>query len=122
MLDNFVHEFPQSNLHEQNLDWIISRVKELDIWFKARYPELVSRLEKDEYRIEKIEKWINDFDIYLLQDALAKYFKVAIFTEISESGYIIYNIPQTWNDITFNTTGLDINIPDVDYGHLALSY
>lgn len=28
-MDNFVHEFPQSNLHEQNLDWVISKVKEL---------------------------------------------------------------------------------------------
>ena len=118
----FTNFYPYSDYNELNLDWILKRVQEYDEWFKARYPALVSRIENDEYKIEKIEKWISDFDIYLLQDALSKYFNVAIFTEISDSGYIIYNIPETWNDITFNTTGLDINIPDVDYGHLTLSY
>lgn len=122
MLDNFVHEFPQSNLHEQNLDWIITTVKELSNFFKVNYPELYKRLEADEFRIEAIEKWIQDFDIYLLEDALAKYFKFAIFVEITDAGYIVYNIPESWEDINFNTAGLDIEEPNIDYGTLILSY
>ena len=36
-MDNFIHEFPQSNLHEQNLDWTISKVKELTIeWINTK--------------------------------------------------------------------------------------
>ena len=45
-----------------------------------------------------------------------------IFVEISDAGYFVYYIPESWDDITFNTTGLDITIPDTDYGRLVLSY
>jgi len=45
-----------------------------------------------------------------------------IFVEINKNGYIVYHIPETWDDITFNTTGLDINIPNTEYGQLVLSY
>lgn len=46
-----------------------------------------------------------------------------IFVEISNSGYIIYNIPENWESITFNTTGLDITLDlQPEYGHLVLSY
>ena len=45
-----------------------------------------------------------------------------IFVEINAQGYIVYNIPENWNDITFNTTGLDVAISGYDYGHLVLSY
>ena len=45
-----------------------------------------------------------------------------IFLEISDSGYIVYYIPQSWKDIVFNTTQLDIEISGYDYGRLVLSY
>lgn len=118
----FMDKYPYTDFNELNLDWILKKIKTLDNFFSKEFPELIERIKNDEYNIEKIQKWINDFDIYLLQDALAKYFKVAIFVEISEAGYIIYNIPETWDEITFNTTGLDIDITGIEYGHLTLSY
>ena len=45
-----------------------------------------------------------------------------IFVEITDDGYIIYYIPDSWQEITFNTSGLDIAIPSVDDNHLVLSY
>ena len=45
-----------------------------------------------------------------------------IFLEISDSGYILYFIPDTWKDINFNTTGKDIQIDGQEYGRLVLSY
>ena len=45
-----------------------------------------------------------------------------IFVEINDNGYIVYNIPDSWKDIVFNTTGLDISLVGYDYGHLVLSY
>lgn len=72
--------------------------------------------------LEQIQDWINNFDTSviekILQDQLAK----MIFVGISDAGYIVYHIPQSWNEIQFHTTGLDIDIPLFpEYGHLVLS-
>ena len=45
-----------------------------------------------------------------------------IFVEISDAGYIIYYIPDNWNSIQFQTTGLDVLINDTEYGRLVLNY
>ena len=72
--------------------------------------------------LAKINEFIANFDYHFLNEILAKYFSFAIFVEITEAGYIVFNIPESWKDITFNTTGLDIEENDVGYGHLVLSY
>lgn len=72
--------------------------------------------------LAKINEFIANFDYHFLNEILAKYFSFAIFVEITDAGYIVYNIPESWKDIKFNTTGLDIEESDVGYGHLVLSY
>ena len=73
--------------------------------------------------LEKVKEWINNFDTSFLEELIKKYIATMILVEISNSGYIIYNIPESWKDITFNTTGLDIKLKiQPEYGHLVLSY
>lgn len=73
--------------------------------------------------LEKVKKWINNFDTSFMEELIKKYIATMILVEISDSGYIIYNIPESWKDITFNTTGLDIKLKlQPEYGHLVLSY
>ena len=71
-----------------------------------------------------LDKKIDDnFNVNERQKLIAEKIATMIFVEISDAGYIIYYIPETWNDITFNTTELDIRIPEYpDYGRLVLSY
>ena len=70
-----------------------------------------------------IQQWINNFDTSYAEKIIEDNIATMIFVEINKSGYIVYNIPEQWNDITFNTTGLDISIPEeTEYGHLVLSY
>lgn len=69
-----------------------------------------------------VQAWIDDFDTGLIEEVIAEYLQTAIFVGISDAGYIVYYIPETWKDITFNTTGIDIDIPGVDFGRLVLSY
>ena len=46
-----------------------------------------------------------------------------IFVGISDTGYIFYDMPESWDDIQFRTTGLDIDVASMpEYGHLVLSY
>lgn len=73
--------------------------------------------------LEKVKEWINNFDTSFIEELIKKYIATMIMVEISNNGYIIYNIPESWKDITFNTTGLDINLKiQPEYGHLVLSY
>lgn len=73
--------------------------------------------------LDTVNKWIDDFDTSYIEKIVTQYLSTMIFVEISNSGYIIYNIPENWESITFNTTGLDITLDlQPDYGHLVLSY
>lgn len=83
-------------------------------------------INKLKQEIQAVQNWIDNFDTSFAENVIAQYLATMIFVSISDSGYIIYNIPKHWESITFNTTGLDIEnnigIGDYDYGHLVLSY
>lgn len=66
--------------------------------------------------------WIQGTIPYL-EELLKQYIPVAIFFEINNDGYFVANIPETWDEIQFNTTGYDYpEINGVGYGHLIMSY
>lgn len=69
-----------------------------------------------------VQTWIDNFSTSYAEDIITDCLATMIFVEISDAGYFIYYIPESWNDITFNTTGLDITIPGYDYGRLVLNY
>ena len=73
--------------------------------------------------LKTVQDWIANFDTSYAEKVLSEYLATMIFVEISDAGYIVYNIPTGWDSITFNTTGLDIELPSQsEYGHLVLSY
>lgn len=76
--------------------------------------------------LKVVQEWIDSFDkdkiAKYVEREVKKYIATMIFVEISDAGYIVYNIPEQWSDITFNTVGLDIEIEGRDYGTLVLSY
>lgn len=72
--------------------------------------------------LTEVQKWIKDFNYDYAEKIIADFLATMIFVEISDSGYFIYYIPEKWSDIKFNTTGLDVDIKDVEYGRLVLSY
>ena len=70
-----------------------------------------------------VQEWIDNFDTSYIKEVVEKYLATMIFVEITDAGYIVYYIPETWDNITFNTTGLDVNVPGTsEYGRLVLSY
>ena len=69
-----------------------------------------------------VQKWIDNYDTTYVKNLVEKFISNMIYVDISDSGYIIYHIPESWNDIKFYTTGLDITVPtENEYGHLVLS-
>jgi hypothetical protein len=96
----------------------------------AKLNEMITELNEfsDEYEsmmkaIAQIQEWIDNFDTSYAEKIIKEHIATMIFVEITDSGYIVYNIPKEWSDITFNTTGLDIDVElQPEYGHLVLSY
>lgn len=84
---------------------------------------IIAQIDELRKELEIVQKWIDAFDTSFAEEIIKKYLATMIFVEISDSGYIVYYIPEHWSDITFNTTGLDIELPmQPNYGHLVLSY
>lgn len=69
-----------------------------------------------------VQKWIDDFEPAVANDIIEKYIARGVYFGLTQSGYLVAYIPQTWRALRFNTTGKDIQIPHVPYGHLVLSY
>lgn len=70
----------------------------------------------------QVQAWIDNFSTSYAEKIIADCLATMIFVEISDAGYFVYYIPENWSDITFNTTGLDVDITGTDYGRLVLSY
>ena len=127
-------EYPYQNFADYNLDWCINTVKayteivdQLTAWkdqHEKEYAELktlydaVMRGELPEATIEAINNWlrVNALDIV---GELVK----MVFFGLTDSGYFVAYIPESWADIIFNTTGYDITVALMpEFGHLVLSY
>ena len=115
--------FPYTNLHNLNLDWVVETIKNL-VHDEEEQKQLIAELND---RLSAAEEWINNYNPSFIQETVERYLKEIlarmIFVEITDTGYIVYNIPDGWDTITFNTTGLDIFLDmQPEYGHLVLSY
>lgn len=84
--------------------------------------EFTNELAKLKSELDVVQKWIEDFDTSYIEKVVREYLATMIFVEISDAGYIIYYIPEHWEDIKFETTGLDVEIPNTEYGRLVLNY
>lgn len=84
--------------------------------------EITEEVESLKAELKVVQEWIANFDTSYAESIIKKYIATMIFLEISDSGYILYFIPDTWEDINFNTTGKDIQIYGQEYGRLVLSY
>ena len=84
---------------------------------------MVDEIAELKAELAEVQKWIDNFNAGYAEKIIKDCLATMIFVEISDAGYIIYNIPDNWSSIVFNTTGLDISIEGVDeYGRLVLSY
>lgn len=119
----FGENFPYTNFHDLNLDWILSSLKKI-IEDETGQNNNIEQLKQ---QVTALEDWVNNYNPDFIQQEVLQYLESIlakmIFVEISDSGYIVYNIPDSWDEITFNTTELDIILAlQPEYGHLVLSY
>lgn len=133
LLDLFTNKYPYTDFHELNASWllntyqtILNEIDALDTWkttHEAEYEELKSLYDQiisgnfPQAMYDTLYRWVVDNSASIME-SLTK----MVFFGITDDGYFVAYIPETWDDITFNTTGLDIVVPDTEYGTLILSY
>lgn len=84
--------------------------------------ESVQDLAVDVAEIEKELEKISEGDFEFIYQIVANAIK-NVFFGLTMNGYFVAYIPDSWDDITFETTGWDVDIPShPEYGHLVLSY
>lgn len=125
--------FPYTNFHDLNLDWILQHLKALsddiasvmndNAEIKKVYENLIQFQEDitngniSPGMKSALEKWASENIPILLENAVK-----SVYFGLADSGYFVAYIPDSWNDIIFNTTGYDITVDIMpEYGHLILS-
>lgn len=127
-------EYPYTNFSDLNLDWIIAEMKkyldaiaDLESWktqHEAEYEELKALYDAvmSGNFPDTITRAFNEWMQRNAADIVGEMIKM-VFFGLTDSGYFVAYIPDSWDDIIFNTTGWDIETELMpDYGHLVLSY
>ena len=126
-------EFPHTRTYDSDLGWLIKDYKTLDEfkdamlkWIQETQPtidelneflQMIASGNLPEGMKEGIRKWLEVNAVSIIAD-LAR----MVFFNLNDEGYFVAFIPDSWSDITFGTTGLDVFPAGIDYGHLTLDY
>ena len=129
----FLNGYPYTDFHELNADFLLKNYKRLldslqqiDSWIEnheTEYNELkaaVDDLEAGNWSagfVNTLISWYKDNIIDIIGEMVKQ-----VYFGLTDEGYFIAYIPESWNDIIFGTSGLDDFPVGVDYGHLTLSY
>lgn len=127
------YEWPYTDPNRYNDDWLLHKMQELlakmdeiENW-KVEYSEAYEAFKKLVHDIESgnfPESVSNAFKNWMSKNALSLVGELVkqVYFGLDDNGYFVAYIPEGWDDILFNTTGLDISIAGIDYGHLVLSF
>jgi len=105
---------------------VVSKLNEV-IEKYASFDDVVAEIQT---AIDALQKQIDEFDTTYIEKLINDKLANMIYVWISDAGYFIYYIPESWNDVSFNTTGLDIqneqladngHVANYEYGRLVLS-
>ena len=127
-------QYPYQNFSDYNLDWVIRRVKE----YLAKVDNLEDWKDETQAVIDAINQLVKDINSGNFPDEMKKaiinfiksnFYNIVgemmkmVFFGLTDSGYFVAYIPESWEDIKFSTTEYDDSTPlQPDFGHLILSY
>ena len=133
LLDLFTNKYPYTDFHELNLSAlieivsdIIKHVDSLEAWkvqHEAEYEQLKAlydQLYNGDFppgMYDTLHQWVVDNSFSIIETLIKM-----VFFGLTEDGYFVAYIPESWDDIIFGTSGLDDFPIGIEYGHLTLSY
>lgn len=126
-------DFPHTHFYDSDLRELLKyvkglwdRVNKLDSWkntheeeykeLKKLYDDLMAGNFTPEME-EALYKWTVEHTVEIIGQAIK-----TVFFGITDDGYFVAYIPDSWSDITFGTSGLDTFPEGVEFGHLTLTY
>lgn len=127
-------EFPHTRTYDSDLGWLIKKVTSYDEainalneWIAENEPKMndllafMEALEEGDLP-EGMKQGLYQWASENMLDLVGQLVKM-VFFGLTDSGYFVAYIPESWNDLIFNTSGYDVFLADVpEYGHLILSY
>lgn len=125
-------EFPHTRTYDTDLGWLIKTVSgyndtiaALDEWaektdLSVKELEAFKKALEDGNLPQGVKDGLLTWAALNIPELIAEAIKGVFFT--LENGYFVAYIPDSWDEITFGTSGLDDFPVGVDYGHLTLSY
>lgn len=132
---SFLNDFPRVRQYDGDLGWLIREVRTglipaveaLEKWKNSSQATIdglnaiLAMLRSGNVPADiaaGMKKWIAD-NFYDIVGKMAK----MVFFGLTDSGYFVAYIPESWDDIDFKTTGWDIMLAlQPEYGHLVLEY
>lgn len=127
-------EFPHTRTYDSDLGWLIKNVSSynetidaLNQWIAENTPR-IEDLEAFKAALESgnlpagvqhgLEVWMSTHAAEIIAAVIKN-----VWFGLSNAGYFVAYVPDSWDDITFKTTGLDIILDLMpEYGHLVLQY
>ena len=127
-------EFPHTRTYDSDLGWLIKNVsgynetiQALNDWIAINTPR-IEDLEAFKTALESgeipegvqqgIETWLSTHASEIIAAIIKN-----VWFGLTNAGYFVAYVPDSWSDITFKTTGLDIILELMpEYGHLVLQY
>lgn len=127
-------EFPHTRTYDTDLGWIIKNIKSyndtiqaLNDWIAENTPR-IEDLEAFQEALESgelpegvqhgIETWLTTHATEVISAIIKN-----VWFGLTDSGYFVAYVPESWSDIIFKTTGFDIELELMpEYGHLVLQY
>lgn len=125
--------YPYKNIEDFNLDYLQKKIDELGIKSKS-YSEWITQHETEYEELKALydavmsgnfPQSIKDaFNSWMQGNAIDLVGELVhmVFFGLTDDGYFVAYIPESWDDIQFGTSGLDTVISGVEYGRLILSY
>lgn len=126
-------EFPHTRTYDGDLGWLIKHVSSYDEvitalneWIENYTPKIDEVLAfykqlQEGFIPEGLKNALYEWATTNLLDIVARTLKTVVFG-LTDDGHFIATYTDSWSDITFNTTELDIWTPlQTEFGHLTLS-
>lgn len=129
----FANKYPYTDFHELNLDWVLKKIKEFGSDLQGMKDYLDTLKDELNFLVDLYNQIVaGDFPpeikaafmSWMEENAyeIIAPFIHGIFFGLTDDGYFVAYIPESWDDIEFGTSGYDDFPSGVDFGHLTLSY